>query len=182
MKNYKLKAFNKLYEETTSKAFLNDKAVCFIDDIDADCGSYFCDAIQEVADNHTSIYYSDIKEFICNHFDKVEEAINEFGWDGCGCDLYQAGQTAEFLANEQEIYEDFADIVKHLAMNFIESTEEASDEAERIFSSLSEIEQERLVDEFISELESIDTNDRIETIVDVYNSYVQSILNEEGNE
>ena len=44
--------------------------------------TYICDAITEIADNYVSIYYSDIMDFIKNNVEEVEEAIDEFGWDG----------------------------------------------------------------------------------------------------
>ena len=67
---------------------------------------YLCDAISEFANERVSIYYSDIMNFIKDNVDAVNDAIKEFGWDGCGGDLHKAGQTAEFMKNENDIYDD----------------------------------------------------------------------------
>ena len=37
--------------------------------------SYLCDAISEIADNNTSIYYSEISEYISKNVEKVNDAI-----------------------------------------------------------------------------------------------------------
>lgn len=67
--------------------------------------TYVSDAITEIADSNTSIYYSDIIKFISEHVDDVNDTIQEFGWDGCGCDLYKAGQLAEMNMIENELNE-----------------------------------------------------------------------------
>lgn len=68
-----------------------------------DSSSYICDAAAQIADNNTSIYYSDITTFISDHVEEVNDVINEFGWDVCGGDLYKAGQMAEYLEIERDI-------------------------------------------------------------------------------
>ena len=72
--------------------------------------AYICDAVSEEADKNTSIYYSDIFDFMKEHLDYVERAIDEFGWGGCGSDLYKAGQMGEFMYNEEQIYESESDM------------------------------------------------------------------------
>ena len=87
---------------------LNQETIDFLNDYaDAD-NMYLCDAISEFADGRTSIYYSDIKKFISENVDAVNDAVAEFGWDGCGSDLMKAGQIAEFLTIENKIYEDLS--------------------------------------------------------------------------
>lgn len=71
--------------------------------------THICDAISEIADNNTSIYYSDIRKFISENVEAVNDAISEFGWDGCGADLYKAGQMAEYSKIERDIYEHLSD-------------------------------------------------------------------------
>ena len=83
-----------------------------------DCSSYVCDAISEIADNHTSIYYSDIKEFISNNVDAVERALDEFGWEGVGGDLMKAGQMGEYLEITDDLYSHLADSLKLVAYDF----------------------------------------------------------------
>lgn len=88
---------------------LNNETIEFLRDY-ADAGNmYLCDAISEFADGHTSIYYSDIKNFIAENVEAVNDAVAEFGWEGCGSDLMKAGQMAEFLTIENKIYDDLRD-------------------------------------------------------------------------
>ena len=99
-------------------------------------GGYICDDITEIADANTSIYYSDIENFMKENTDAVNDAINEFGWDGCGSDIYKTAQMGEFLKNERDIYNDLADYLRFRAYgvllnNGIEYiTDEQADEIE----------------------------------------------------
>lgn len=181
MKNYKQALFNAISDSTnTTRENLNDYSQDFITDHDADSSQYICDAINEFADNNTSIYYSSIKEYICNNFDAVEEAINEFGWDGCGGDLYKAGQMAEYMSIEREISEELEDVIKYITLDFIDSTDEANDEAERIWEDLADEIKNELLDEFISDLENLDNDSRLDEISDLYSDFIEKIIiNEE---
>lgn len=82
-------------------------------------GNYVCDAVSEIADGNTSIYYYDIEKFISDHVDDVNDAINEFGWPG---DLYKAGQLAEYQVIEQDIYENLADALTLCIVDYMENT------------------------------------------------------------
>lgn len=84
-----------------------------------DSDKYICDAVVKIADDCVSIYYSDIIEFISANVEAVNDAIAEFGWDGCGSDLYKAGQMAEFVQNEREIYEHLEDAMLLLAVEYL---------------------------------------------------------------
>lgn len=82
---------------------------------DYDDSTYVSDAFAELADMLTSVYYSDIIKYISEHVEAVNDAIEEFGWDGCGSDLYKAGQMAEYLEinnwlweHEEEAYQVYA--------------------------------------------------------------------------
>ncbi len=121
---------------------------------------YICDAITEIADNNTSIYYSDIKEFIVNNFDAVEDAINEFGWDGCGSDLYKAGQMAEFITIERDLYNNLEDIIKYAAYAYLINNG---------FENL----DENIIDAVNDALENIDNNDYISDIYDAVNAVLE---------
>lgn len=83
---------------------------------------YICDIISEIADSNTSIYYSDIKDFIINNFDDVNDAIDEMGWDGCGSDLMKAGQMAEFLHIEHDIYDHLDTAILNYCLDYIQYT------------------------------------------------------------
>lgn len=76
--------------------------------------SYIDDIISEFADSKASIYYSDIADFAKDHFDDISDAINEFGWDGVGKDLYKAAQIAEVLLIERDIRDHEEDILKYM--------------------------------------------------------------------
>ena len=180
MKNYKQALFNAISDSTnTARENLNGYSVDFITDSDADSSQYICDAISEFSDSHTSIHYADIKDFICNNFDAVEEAINEYGWDGCGGDLYKAGQMAEYMSIEREISEELEDIIKYITLDFIDSTDEANDEAERIWESLDDDKKTELLTDFLDTLEAIDNNSRLDEIADAYTDFITAILDPE---
>lgn len=180
MKNYKQALFNAISDSTnTERENLNDYAIQFIDDVYID-SQYICDAISNFADNNTSIFYCDIEKFMSENIDKVNDTISEFGWDGCGNDLHKAGQLAEFCAIEREIYDDLEDVVKYIAMDFIDNTDEADDETERIWETLADETKDELLDEFICDLENLDNNGRLDEIIDLYNEFVEKIIvNEE---
>lgn len=86
----------------------------------AGSSAYICDVIAEIADNNTSIYYRDIANYICEHIDDVADTINEFGWDGCGSDLYKAGQTAEYETIRRDVEENLEDGLKIMALDYIQ--------------------------------------------------------------
>lgn len=88
---------------------LNQETIKFLIDYEDADTMYLCDAISEFADGKTSIYNEDILNFIKQNVEAVNDAIAEFGWDGCGSDLMKAGQMAEYLTIERKIYEDLGD-------------------------------------------------------------------------
>ena len=182
MKNYKQHLYYAIREEASDPENMNEYSQDFINDYDATYNDYFCDAFSAFADNNTSIYYNQIRDFMKNNIEAVNDAINEFGWDGCGCDLYKAGQMAEYMQIERELYDDFDDIKKCLALDLIDSTSEADDEAERIFDTLTDEEKDELTSDFLAGLEAIDNNDRINEIESLYEAFIQSILDKEENE
>lgn len=180
MKNYKQALFNAISDSTnTARENLNGYSIDFITDSDADSSQYICDAISEFADSNTSIYYSSIMDFIKDNPDAVSDAINEFGWDGCGGDLYKAGQMAEYMSIEREINEELEDIIKYITLDFIDSTDEADDEAERIWESLDDDKQNELLTDFLDNLEMLDNNSRFDEITDLYHDFIQAVLDTE---
>ena len=122
--------------------------------------SYICDAISEIADNNTSIYYYDIKQFMMDNFDAVEDAINEFGWDGCGSDLYKAGQIAEYITIERDLYNNLDDIIKYLAYDYLINIG---------FDTL----DDNIIDNIDNELLTIDNNNYIGDIYDTVNTVLE---------
>lgn len=119
------------------------------------CSSSIDDAIRERADSETSIYYSDIIKFIADHVEEVNDTINEFGWDGCGGDLYKAGQMTECLQLEQNYMEKVDGIIRYAAiMDLIYNRKLATISAET-WESIE------------SELDGLDYDSRFDEITDV---------------
>lgn len=85
----------------------------------AGSSSYVCDAIAEIADRNTSIDYGDIISYIADHVEEVSDTINEFGWDGCGGDLYKAGQLAEYNAIYNDVDCHLDGGLKIMALDYI---------------------------------------------------------------
>lgn len=147
---------------------LSENAKDFINEYGASDSGYICDLITAFADSNTSLYTDDIKNFIINNFDAVTNAINAFGWDGCGKDIYKAGQTAEFLTIERALYNDLTDIVKHLAIEYITN----------VYSGLEVADSEQLSEllkELENNLEAVDNNDYIDIIADYCNEFIERV-------
>lgn len=105
---------------------------------------YISDIISGIADNNTSIYYYDIERFISEHVERVNDTISEFGWDGCGKDLYKAGQLAEYCWIQEEIYRDIEDILKWYAFKFYVQYTDNVDISEEIVSIIEDIDSCRI--------------------------------------
>lgn len=106
---------------------LNDISIDFIYCWGIDNSSYLCDAFTEHADNSTSIYYSDQKEFYNNNVELCEDALIEFGYnlndllkegDSLNDIICKAGAIGEFAKNERELYENEEEIKKALLLNY----------------------------------------------------------------
>ena len=157
--NNNMEQINELYNDHHDN--LSDYARDFLGDyVNIERNSYICDAISDFADNNTSIYYCDIINFISNNVEEVNEAIAEFGWDGCGSDLYKAGQMAEYLTIERDIYNNLDDIVICAACKYLIDND----------ISLSDEQLEQLQED----LSDIDHNNRLNDILDIINDIIDS--------
>ena len=138
----------------------------FIDCLNDYDNGYICDIISEIADSNTSIYYSDIIEFISNNVEEVNDVIEELGWNGCGGDLYRAGQAAECRKNENEMYEELEQGLFNVALSYMEYT----------------LEIEEISEEQLNDIEGLcsdtDNNDRLEDFLEK----VEEIVNGEEEE
>ena len=143
-----------------------NKLNSYIDCLNDYDNGYICDIIVEIADSNTSIYHSDIIEFISNNVEEVNDVIEELGGDGCGGDLYRAGQAAEFGKNENEMYNELEEGLFNVALSYIEYT----------------LEVEEISDEQLDEIEGLcaDTgnNDRLDDFLEK----VKEIVNGEEEE
>jgi hypothetical protein len=87
-----------------------------------DSSSYIRDAISEIADSDTSIYYYDILNFIRENPEALADVVAEGLYEvrpGTGYDLYKHGQAAEYLTIERDIYAHMRDAVLLCAVDFI---------------------------------------------------------------
>ncbi len=87
-----------------------------------DSDSYICDAISEIADSNTSIYYSDILNFIRENPEALAEVVDEGLYEVHSrneYDLYKHGQAAQYMTIERDVYEHLRDAVMLCALDFI---------------------------------------------------------------
>lgn len=138
--------------------------------------SYICDVISTIADTNTSIYYSDIIDFISENVEAVNDAIAEFGWDGCGSDLYKAGQMAEYCKIQNEIYECLDDSMKYYALNYYEDLDIHNEKIDT-----SEI-SEDLWEEIENYCNGVDHNDTFSVIEEIIDNYIEDMMEEKEDE
>lgn len=100
---------------------------------------YICDIFSEIADGNTSIYYGDISRYIANHVDEVNDTISEFGWEGCGSDLYKAGQMAEYTSIERDLEEHIDDIIVYAALVDKFDDDIPEDAFEKVYDNVSNV-------------------------------------------
>ena len=85
-----------------------------------DEGGYICDIVAEIADADTSIYYSDILDFVRDNPDSLADVIDEGLYDPReNYDFYKHAQAAEYMTIERDIYDHLADALMAAAINFI---------------------------------------------------------------
>lgn len=113
---------------------------------------YICDVISEIADSQVDIYYHDLRNWANGHFEEISETIDEFGWDGCGRDLYKAVQMAQFRGNENEMYSELSEGLENFAISYLEYDLKMEEIAEEKWEEIKEF------------LSDIDNNNRLEEI------------------
>lgn len=170
----KKELLNKI-EEVLAVECTNDISNDFIEETRADDSRYFCDAFPEYADGRVDIYYYDIKQFIINNIELVEEALDEFGWDGCGKDLHKAGQMAQFLQNERQLQEDFEPIKNRIALDYLE--EVLTNEQAEALNKREDLTD--LINELESDLSIIDECASISDIAVACDKFIESLSEEE---
>lgn len=85
-----------------------------------DSTACICDAIQEIADGDTSIYYSDIMDFVREHPDALADVIAEGLYDPAhNYDFYKHAQAAEYMTIERDICDHLADSLMVAAVHFL---------------------------------------------------------------
>ena len=115
---------------------------------DYDSG-YIGDIFTEIADSNVDMYTSDLFEWGKSNLWYIDEATKELGNPN---DIIKQIQQGQFYAYEQELYENKEDIMKYFAYTYLHDNE--------IKLSDGEIEE---LDDY---LETLDSNDKLENIVD----------------
>ena len=125
------------------------------------------DAIAEIADSHTSIYYSDILSFISDHPDSLAEVIEQGLYDPThNYNLYEHGQAAEFMLIERDLFEHVEDSLILVALEFIQRDLGTDEIPEDLAEKLPEWAEEAALD-------SMDyMPDRIREYIDKFNEEV----------
>lgn len=131
-----------------------ERAITFANDYYA-YSNHIDDAISEFADSNTSIYYNKIMEYISNNPDSVNNAIDEFGWEGCGGDIYKAGQMAEYLEIQNELFSEIDNIILLVALNKLKDFDNVTAE---VVEKVEEI-----------KFEGLDNNSNFDDITDFVN-------------
>ena len=107
---------------------LGDYALDFVDGRRVEDDVYISDAISEFADNNTSIYYSDQREFYYKNSDLCDDALVEYGYslddmikEGYSLDdmICKAGAIGEYSTIENNLYSEIDNILKLLLINYI---------------------------------------------------------------
>lgn len=110
---------------------------------------YICDVFSEIADSNVDIYYSDLFEWAKDNIGYIDEATQQFGNPN---DLIKQIQQGEYYAFEQELYENQDSVLKYFAYNYLKSNNIVLDEED--------------FDELDNYIEHLDSNDKLEDIID----------------
>jgi hypothetical protein len=120
---------NYLNEELNNikKGFGDSYANDFIEEVDNNC-RYLGDAMNEFADSHTSVYFSEQREYYYNNENECMDALNEYGYnledmahEGMTLDdmICKAGAIGEYKAIYEEIAGEEGKIRQALAIKFL---------------------------------------------------------------
>lgn len=107
-------------------ARMSNISVDFANDNGLDSSEFIDDAIQEYADNHVSIYYSEQKEFYDEHTELCEDALKEYGYDlnemlktNTLIDIiYKAGEVGEYKYNHDKLSDEIDDILRVMTIDY----------------------------------------------------------------
>ncbi len=141
-----------------------------------DYTGYICDAISELADNQVDIYDSELIKWAGEgNVEYVNDAISEFGWDGCGSDFIKAIQMGQFLYYERDLYDHLDTLILLDALQYVCSNYENLD-----------IDEELDINDFVSEIEDrvsiIDNNDTFDDIEEKVDEYFEELAEEKEEE
>lgn len=115
---------------------------------------YIGDVITKIADSQVDICFSDLTSWANGHFEEISETIDEFGWGGCGNDLYKAVQMAQFRENENEMYSELSEGIENFAISYLEYSLKMTEIPEENWEEIQDF------------LADIDNNNRLDEITD----------------
>lgn len=116
---------------------------------------YICDVISEIADYNVDIYTNDLLDWLKNNYEWFEEAIEQFGEpkDSRGkFNMIIAIQQGQFMQIEHSLYDDFEEMIKLYAYNYLRENDIDFNEKQ--------------IYELENYLYNIDSNDMLEQIND----------------
>lgn len=152
------------------KSKINDISLDFINDNNIKNSCYICDAFTEYADNSVDICNNDLLEWAKYNYNLVEEGIDELGvvTDSNGrADFMRTIMQAQFLENENLLNQDFEEIIKILAINYLlENLKDIKTDLEKVKDVVENLEIE------------INNNDRLNDILDYLNEQLFNIEEE----
>ena len=121
---------------------------------------YICDIIQEIADNEVDIYTSDLLEFAKNHYEYIEQAVNEGLVDTSKFDFLGAIRSGEYLYISEDLNSNVDDIILYKIYKYI----------------LDDLKIVEITDEQADEilLIDIDTNNRLENVLEDVNNIFEN--------
>ena len=123
---------------------------------------YICDVISNIADNEVDIYNYDLCEWFKNNWELVDDAIAEFGKSES---IMKDIQMAQYLKNEQEMYNNLEDMIKLVALDYI---------AKGITEELTEEDINNILDMCETD---IDNNNYVSDINELVNNYIEENIN-----
>ena len=130
-------------------------------------GGYICDNFTDYADSACDIYTGDLLEWAKYNFEEIEEALDELGTptDSHGrADFLKIIQQGQFVYNDRQLHADAENIIFCFGVNYIiENLDEKDDNFNKSEDDL---------EEFFDNLRNIDTNDKLEDILNTCEDFL----------
>ena len=115
---------------------------------------YICDVFTYIADSNIDIYVCDLFDWGKNNFEYINEATGEFGDPH---DIIKQIQQGQFLAFEQELYDNQEDVLLYYGYNYLKDNDIKLSEEQ--------------IEDFEDYVTGLDNNDRLDDI----NSYCNEL-------
>ena len=115
---------------------LGDLGDCFCNYTD---GGDIRDIIDEIADDNTSCYNSDLLNWLSNNLANayyIEQAVKEYGIDSENFDFYRLIRQGQFMQNYEDLHKHLNDSLLNYAFDYIESYLDNIDVTKKQFDEL----------------------------------------------